>query len=840
MSSTTPRLFETNEFGERYLGEINRDDFSGTPSATVYQNRFGDDLWKPNTLYVILGSDSGLLMKYIASHDLPEGSRYLFIELDEIHPLIPPIPDSRKEGKIGICPFSRWGESIQTVGLGKYTYSGHVTMLRSCAAQPGRYPGYLALTQTIETELRQTIWKLSAQFDLRVHTKTQLANLAENRIAAKTLRNLFAGKTAVLVGAGPSLDELLPWIKRIREKVVLICVSRIAGRLKQSNITPDIIVTADPQKMSYTVSKAMLDFGDQTLLANANSASPHLVAQWRGPSVYMNTEYPWEDPEQYDNISVVSPTVTNSALNLAMEMGFGNIILAGVDLCYSQEGHSHAQGSIEREHGPLSVYVDLAVETNSGLQAETNRGYFEAINAFAQQAAQASARHIRIINPAPGAAKIDHIQHIPVDAIQIDHPLTQSAWSLISAQLPPENSRIRSAIYNNKLTELRNVSQRLKKMKALAREALEANNKLLNSDGVTLSPKHKKRMDKNERRLARDFPDLDRVIKYFNGREFGKIFSGKAEHEITIDDVIDQGQKYYQAYIEGIEQLLKQISISSMILENRLEEERTPPSFDKLFEMWRQFDTHGRARVWIHHHREQYRSLPSDIKKQFQSLIDRQRQIAEEDDRLYREFGKSHESMQLLMGQIMDRAIEYLELGDQDGLVRLEEGLKQRNEAIASELLKLVQGFMFELKNEPVCACECYDTLDAETLWTTKQFGLERALNIHIENEDIPQAITTLKKLAQRVDSYTPLLAQLLEINGDIGEAGDLYSEYIKRQPDNIEVANEYGQFLLRHHAYEGTGAILGHMKNIAPHDSRTLALEQALAEAQIQEASAP
>ncbi len=830
--SHAPRLYDTNEFGDHYLREINGSDFSSSSAASIYQTRFGKDLWKANTLYVVLGTDSGLLTKYISDHDLPEGSRYLFIELNEIYPLLPAGLDAQLGNKITICPFSRWGEALQEMGLGKYTYSGHVTLLRSCAAQPGRYQGYLALTQTIETELRQVIWKLSAQFDLRVHAKTQLSNLAENRVAAKTLRNLFTGKTVILVGAGPSLDELLPWIKSVRDEIALICVSRIAGRLKQSHVTPDIIVTADPQKLSYTVSKAMLDFGDQTLLANANSASPHLVAQWCGPSVYMNTEYPWEDPEQDDNISVVSPTVTNSALNLAIEMGFSDIILAGVDLCYSQEGHSHAQGSIEREHGPLSVYVDLAVETNSGLKAETNRGYYEAINAFSQQAAEAKERHIRIINPAPGAAKIDHIQHIPVEDIRINQPLSQSAWSMISAQLPQENSSTKSDIYEKKLTELNNVTQRLEKMKTLAREALDANNKLLNSDGATISPKYKKRMDKNERRLTRDFPDLDRVIKYFNGREFGKIFSGKADHEITVEDVINQGRQYYQAYIEGIDQLLAQISISSQILENRLNEERNPPPFDELFKMWKKFDTSGRAKVWIHHHASQYQSLPSEIKKQFQSLIDTQKNIAEEDDRLYREFGKSEKSMQLVMGQIMDKAIEYLEQGNQDGLARLIEGLKQRSEPFAAELLKLVQGFIFELKDKPVTACEYYESLDADTLWTSKQFGLERTLNIQIQEENIPQAIVTLKQLAQQIDSYTPLLAQLLEINGDINEAGDLYSEYIKRQPEDVEIASVYGQFLLRYHAYEGAEAILGHMKNIAPDDDRTYSLEDALNQA--------
>jgi len=140
----------------------------------------------------------------------------------------------------------------------------------------------------------------------------------------------------------------------------------------------------------------------------------------------------------------------------------------------------------------------------------------------------------------------------------------------------------------------------------------------------------------------------------------------------------------------------------------------------------------------------------------------------------------------MLMGQVLDKAIEHLDHNDQAGLARLREGLKQRREPIAGELLKLVQGFIFELQNEPARARECYDSLDAATLWTSKQFGLERTLNIHIQDENIPGAIATLKQLAQQVDSYTPLLAQLLEINGDINEAGDHYSDLDKAKKQKI------------------------------------------------------
>ncbi len=822
--------FETNAHGDRYIARLNHDDFHHTHAAESYRQRFGEALWQPGTLYVVMGCDSGLLPRYIAEHGLPEGSRYLFIELDELIPHLPPL-DHPWGGRLEIAPFSRWQEALGAMEMSKYAYAGRVMTLRAASAQPNRFEGYAPLTATLEQELRQMLWSAQAQFDMSVHIKTQLANLAENCFPAACLRGSFEGRTACLVGAGPSLDELLPWILEHRDEMAVVCVSRVAGMLAERGVVPDLVVTADPQNLSFTVYKKMLELGERTVLVHSNSASPRLVAQWWGPSLYLNSEYPWQRDEKNDNLSAHPPTVTNTALQIMIEMGFSRIVMAGVDLCYSQQGHSHAEGSIERDNGPLTVHVELTVPTNDGRQAETNRGYYAALEAFAKQAAEARERGCRIINPAPGAARIDGVEHMPAQRIEIAAPLERPAFERIAERLPADGPEVRRELYRQKIATIDHTLHKLRKMNTLAGRALRLNERLPSSDGQSLDPKRKRQLDRIERHLGRAYPALDKMIKIFNGRGFARMFDGKGDHERTIDDVIAQGRCYYEAYQEGIDRFITHLSRCRFRVESRLGEESDDPDFDTLLEHWVNYGEPGRARVWRKRHPDHYARLDEATRARFDRLMEQFRKESEEDDAQYKAFNRGEEAFALIMSQVVDRAIEQFQQRRRDGLQRLRDGLRLRQEPQAREIATLIEGFLCELDNRLDEAMERYGALDGDALWLTRQFGLERTLELQMNREDLEGALATLAALSEKIDSYATFRAQLLELTGRINEAGDLYAELIKQHPDDMELAGEYGQFLVRHRAYEGAEAILGHMKSRNPDHPQTSALALALAQ---------
>ncbi|EPR40227.1 protein of unknown function DUF115 [Desulfovibrio sp. X2] len=71
----------------------------------------------------------------------------------------------------------------------------------------------------------------------------------------EALRDSFAGGTAVLVGAGPDLDERLDLLRRLKGRALIICVNNALRTLVRRGIEPDICLVMDPALMiakSYT------------------------------------------------------------------------------------------------------------------------------------------------------------------------------------------------------------------------------------------------------------------------------------------------------------------------------------------------------------------------------------------------------------------------------------------------------------------------------------------------------------------------------------------------------------------------------------------------------------
>ncbi len=76
--------FLVNRFGESYLPSVNRELFSKVGSDAYYAGHYQEGLHGEDTLYLIVGTDAGLLPKWIIRKGVPEGALYLFIEVPEI------------------------------------------------------------------------------------------------------------------------------------------------------------------------------------------------------------------------------------------------------------------------------------------------------------------------------------------------------------------------------------------------------------------------------------------------------------------------------------------------------------------------------------------------------------------------------------------------------------------------------------------------------------------------------------------------------------------------------------------------------------------------------------
>lgn len=149
---------------------------------------------------------------------------------------------------------------------------------------------------------------------------------------------------ALVCGAGPSLTSQLPLIKKLSNKAVIIASGRLGKVFKDNGISPDFIVHLDPE----TDFDALLPEMPGSTLIAVPGTSPAVTAKFekiiwtQGDSIFFNRFL------RDNNISLhglsISMTSTVTAIDLALKLGCGNIMLAGNDLCLSRHGTSHVKG----------------------------------------------------------------------------------------------------------------------------------------------------------------------------------------------------------------------------------------------------------------------------------------------------------------------------------------------------------------------------------------------------------------------------------------------------------------------------------------------------------------
>ena len=106
-----------------------------------------------------------------------------------------------------------------------------------------------------------------------------MRNLTENQHNVSLLEDQFKDKTAVLIGAAPSLDQHIEWIQQNQKYLYIFTVSRLAQKLHNLGITPDFIVTVDPNIGSFYLGKEAFSFEEQSILIHSYHGNPQLVAQ---------------------------------------------------------------------------------------------------------------------------------------------------------------------------------------------------------------------------------------------------------------------------------------------------------------------------------------------------------------------------------------------------------------------------------------------------------------------------------------------------------------------------------------------------------------------------------
>lgn len=192
-----------------------------------------------------------------------------------------------------------------------------------------------------DSPLKSSLEKYFAHFVSRESQKrSYIMSFRENTsIEFKGLPDLQfnpEAKKAIIVSAGPSLDKNYLLLKEKKKETVIIATAPTMRKLYKADIIPDCTVISDTKPEL----KKLHEGAEDALcpLVYSSTASVPFVADHKGPR-YILCQKGFEPAEalaQKNNWPVIDSygSVALTALVLAVEKGFKEIIFIGQDLCY--------------------------------------------------------------------------------------------------------------------------------------------------------------------------------------------------------------------------------------------------------------------------------------------------------------------------------------------------------------------------------------------------------------------------------------------------------------------------------------------------------------------------
>ena len=204
--------------------------------------------------------------------------------------------------------------------------------------------------------LRQAVERFRSKEEINENTlkrfgRLWVRNLARNagHLAGlpgiKGLEGLFEGLPALVLAAGPSLDEVLPRLAELRERCVLVAVDTALRSLLAAGVEPDFLVVVDPQYWNWR-HLADLDFSG-ALLVSEPAVFPPVLRKPRRAAFLASSLFPLGralDPEERGLLGA-GGSVATSAWDFARQLGAAPLYMSGLDLGYP-EGQTHARASL--------------------------------------------------------------------------------------------------------------------------------------------------------------------------------------------------------------------------------------------------------------------------------------------------------------------------------------------------------------------------------------------------------------------------------------------------------------------------------------------------------------
>lgn len=325
-------------------------------------------------------------------------------------------------------------------------------------------------------------WMRNSQENLKYMTESRPLSI---------LKNICVGKTALILGAGPSLKSNIDLIKQNRDKYVIFAVNKVFDYVIDNGIEPDFLVASDAMWLKYTM-RVIPDVFKKINLISTTKADSFIYKQnfnsvfnyyLKNDSFYeeLNKKFP-EEITLYET----EGTAISQCYYSALEMGFSKILFCGLDLAFKQ-GEAYApdikmnlkNGMMSAEWNPEYSVKVVEVKSVTGEMIQSRDDY--AIFVSQLETAFAKNKVVKLYNSSDFGAYIEGMIYEPfIDSVKNLEPVNIDVNSKIKELYLKSKDRWLE-IYNIQLEIMNTQLDDMNKIKSIIEIWFDKNRKIIES-----------------------------------------------------------------------------------------------------------------------------------------------------------------------------------------------------------------------------------------------------------------------------------------------------------------------------------------------------------------------
>lgn len=188
--------------------------------------------------------------------------------------------------------------------------------------------------------------------------------------------SIFQTNPVLVLGAGPSLQKEIAWVKSNQEHFIIIAVSAALGLLEKNNIKPDIIIHVDgfEASMKHLDKISSMGFFDESISLFASFTYPEFAQAFKKENMYI-FQAAASIKKNFGHITASNVGIMSYVL--AIYFGAKEIYMLGLDMALdAKTGQTHLEGHTHSKSLDIKHKLDLEEDINYHETVLTTKGNF--------------------------------------------------------------------------------------------------------------------------------------------------------------------------------------------------------------------------------------------------------------------------------------------------------------------------------------------------------------------------------------------------------------------------------------------------------------------------------